>query len=96
MANGIFSLIQKGKSFFYLLKEKFAVRSQSNTPGTALKKNSIEILFQLLDRLADSRLTDIKFSGAVRDAACASNRIKNMIKRQIVLHTKTSFPKRDR
>lgn len=70
MADGIFTLIQKGKSFFYLLKEKFTIRSQSDTPGTPFKKNGIQVLLQFLNCLADGRLTDIKFSGAVRDAAC--------------------------
>ena len=41
-----------------------------------LKKNGIQILLQLLDRLADSRLADIKVPGTVGDTAGTCYRIK--------------------
>ena len=84
--------VAKNSFIFFIALSSWRI-SGSDTSGTAFKKNGIQILLQLLDRLADSRLTDIKVPGTVGDTAGTCYRIKNMIKRQIILHAKPSFRK---
>ena len=79
-----------------MLEEHVSLGGELDAPGISEKKPGPQAFLQLSNGLADGRLADIKFSGAVGDAAGTGNRIKNMIERQVILHTKPSFPKRGR
>ena len=83
----LFALIDGEKRALHLPVEDFSGLGELYPPAGAQKQGGVQALLQPGDRLADSRLTDIKRPRRPGDVFTSRNGDKDMIKIQILFHT---------
>ena len=64
-----------------MLIEKLALIGEDDSSGTSGEKLAADTLLKLLDRLADSRLTDIEFFCCFGNIAAVGDCVKNAVRR---------------